>query len=332
MGTKLPRWAFVNLVRGGRVVHFSSRQILDALAGANKAFMDSQAVGAPVESAIVPTHVRSIVPATLARMDGNADGSSPRKHVTNASAARWEKRDLRVLQATAADQWAKLGYHSPEHPLFYQIGPWVVRQGGTREDHYLNVVGSASQRREVGGGWFHASHGHEVLIEDYASLLHHIANNGAVRGRNLGELIRGMLRGEADPAVPASLATLTGAMFVAEVQRRNPTQLINLMWLDLVDQHCVGWSDLTENHSMARGGGKEVGPETFQREATLALHWLEGQSLRGTQFEPSDTPRGDPVQVGDQDHSLVQQLFDIRSSMIGGPAEMQVAADKLGAT
>jgi hypothetical protein len=215
------------------------------------------------------------------------------------SAARWETRSLPVVTPSEPSQWLYQALQKPSVPIFYRVGPWVLEQGGPQAEYYVNVVGSAGGQRVLGGGWFDMATGYESLAPDYPSLVKHIQDSMGDQVKEVRFLMRDLLRGggATNEEVPASLATITGALFLAEVRRRPSTQAINLMCLDLMDGGTLTWNQLWSEaiHPVARGGGYKGDPVIAQeKEIDLTIQWLLDRSLKQyAQFDPSGQAEGD---------------------------------------
>jgi hypothetical protein len=178
----------------------------------------------------------------------------------------------------------------PELPVYYRVGPWVLRQGGEDEEHYLTVVGRVGERQMVGGSLFDPKTGTEVMLPDYLTMLVHFEHSPkgheVALGVGLNRIVRALRSGGGGADDPASAAGLAAAVLLAENRRMPELSAVNPMFLDLIDRQQFDWSHLTVTHPMARGGGDTDKGESLELAIDRLMEWLSGMSLSGhVEFE-----------------------------------------------
>jgi hypothetical protein len=108
--------------------------------------------------------------------------------------------------------------------------------------------------------------------------------------------VRQLLAGT-DVDVPASLAMVVGAQFIAEVRRQPTIHLINLAALDLIDRGTLNWQESLagQAHPLGRGGGVREWELVGKPMAIdLVMQWLSERSLpEVVTFEPSNDRAGE---------------------------------------
>jgi hypothetical protein len=278
------RESFLLISRGDQVSSVSRARFATLLAEQLERFRTGAVAAA--KPAVVPVEVHSRVmdPKTLQKIDGMVDASKRVKQTIHTSAARWVKETVSAVKPVTTAEWASEALREPPGPVFYKVGPWVLRQGGPGENYYINVYGSAGERKEI-GSLFHLDTGREVLQPDYAALWRHAQMDGraAMTGPEAVGRIRQLLTGGGTPDTPASLACLTAAVFLAEARRLPANLLAGPMLLDLVQLKSRPCEEFTESHPTARGGGStRLMDESKERVTDIAMEWLSALSLPGS--------------------------------------------------
>lgn len=280
----------------------------------------------------VTVHNQMIDPGTLKTMKGAMrDESNNVTQTIHVSAGKNIQEQVQAYRPQSPREWFHFARTACVEPVFFVVGPWVVRHGGAAEDNYIRVWGSADRQLDMKSNVYDNITGRRVIMEDYNSLSRHMQTQ-ALPDSAISQHVRTMLSGggqEAGEAVPASLANVVAAWFLAETARQSTAQLDSLMAMDLVDGGGpLTWPELLtkQAHPVARGGGKERDQEQIDKEIDLTMQWFVNRpSWSAVTFEAEDVSGTDVgyEEATPQDMQHLEELLTRRIDSFESKHESQ---------
>lgn len=330
-----PRLPYLLVSRGQRLESLSRKRLGELISERVRQFI-GEAAGARVAAEPTPVHIYVIEPNLLEKMkgEGKVTGVSEKGelwHITDYQGrVHWKTETKMVLQPRTPAEWAFAVSRPPEPEEFYRVGPWVLRQTpqlnkNGQLDYYINVVGNAVEKREPGGGWFHRLTGEAALEPGYAPLWQHArAGLHDLSGYVAARLIRELLNGGEGAGVPASLACITVAIFLAEARRLSENLFASACLLDLASVENLPPEEINKKHPTAHGSGerdRETG-EAQERVTDTGSAWFPKVVSPGTGLECVQSGYG-AEPAGPTTERIIKNIIDqrLKSGAVGYEAQ-----------